>query len=723
MMSARAQNLLLLGALTVFLTAPARAAAQAPIDVAQVLAGEPLGGSFSVFEDPSGKLQIDDIVRGGEESVRFVPTVDAIPKFGLRRATLWVRLAVHNSAASIRPWLLELAYPHFDHVTLYVPRTDGSFLRRDTGDKLPFSTRDLAYRNFVFMLQEPGHGERTYYLRIASEGSLAVPLRAWSEDAFLDQQYLDWTLLCAFYGVVLMMAGYNACLFLFTKERAYGLFALAVLATGLFQASVSGHTFQYLWPNQMAVTQMTVLISSGLMVVFSSLFARHHLERDTPPWFKKLMDAVIVVFSAATAATFFLSYLTVLKLLFVCTAALLPLVLVVALKLRLMLVRSLNAVVLGWLVLIVFGAVNAAHLAGRLPTNTLTVWSLQIGASLQFVLVAAGLSARLDAMRAELGGLNRELAKKVAALGSALTLAELATAQTNKATRAKDEFVATLSHELRTPLNAIINIPRGLAADFVTVRGARCHACEARFELELDELFEPAAPCGCCGAAQALSEEPQTLYVGAPDRTIRHLATIERSGRHLLAVVDGILEEGHGAAQLQIRPERVDVALLLRDVVEQLAALALSGGVTLHPPQAPAQLWLTIDPLRLRQVLINLLGNAIKFSDGRGGVWLSAEPDGDGCLFKVRDEGIGIAKEKQARIFETFEQAHRTSSKSFGGTGLGLFIARSLVRLHGGELWVESEPGKGATFLFNVRSPAAEQTAVTAHIRRLSVSA
>lgn len=723
MMSSWTRTLFCLFALSLALTAPTRSAAQATVDVGSSLEGGLLGGKLSVFEDPTGKLAIDDIVDSHGPRVHFVPTRDPIPQFGLRRATLWLRLPVKNSLDTSRPWLLELAHPHFDHISLYVPRADGSFGRRDTGDKLPFSQRDLAYRNFVFVLEEPARGERAYYVRIASEGSLALPLRAWSEDAFLDHHYLDWTLLCAFYGVVLMMAGYNACLFLFTRQREYGLFALSVLSMGFFQASVSGHTFQLLLPTQMAVTQMMVPFSAGLTVVFASLFARYHFVNETPPWFKKLMNTVTYAFGVITLATFVLPYIVELLLLMACTAALLPVALVTAVKLRLMLVRSFNTVALGWLVLIVFGAINTAHLMGLLPTNTLTEWSLQIGASLQFVLVAAGLSARLDAMRAELAGLNGELARKVAALGSALTLAELATAQTNKATRAKDEFVATMSHELRTPLNAIINIPRGVAADFVSVRGARCQACGGRFELELNELLDPTEPCGDCGARHALREEPQTVYVGTPERTLRHLATIERSGRHLLAVVDGILEQGQGAAKLQIRREHVDVAALLRDVVEQLSPLALAGGVTLHRPQAPTRLWLSVDPLRLRQVLINLLGNAIKFSDGKGNVWLSVEQDARGCLFKVRDEGIGIAKEKQALIFETFEQAHRKTSKSFGGTGLGLFIARSLVRLHGGELWVESEPGKGATFLFRVREPAVEQTGSSVQAHTASQSA
>ena len=106
--------------------------------------------------------------------------------------------------------------------------------------------------------------------------------------------------------------------------------------------------------------------------------------------------------------------------------------------------------------------------------------------------------------------------------------------------------------------------------------------------------------------------------------------------------------------------------------------------------------------MRIKQVLINLLSNAIKFSDGSGVVHVGIESRADACQFFVKDGGIGIAPEHFERIFSSFEQVHKGNTRKYGGTGLGLSISRSLVRMHGGELWVESELGRGATFFFRI---------------------
>jgi signal transduction histidine kinase len=689
-------------------TSVATAHADDGVDVGAALTGTLLGGRFEVLEDASGQLGIDDVARPGAKAPRFSQTRTATPSFGYKDSTFWVRLPVENSAAVARSWLFEIAYPHFDHLTLFIPRADGSFAERRTGDMLPFSERDLAYRNFVFMLDEPAHSHAVYYLRIATSGSVSLPLRAWTLQEFIEHQYIEWALLCAFYGAVVVMGGYNACLFLFTRERAYGLFALSVLAMGLFQFSIFGHSFQFLLPNHMAVAQLMIPVSFGLFILSFCLFARWHFQEDTPDWFKRLMDVVSSIMFAATLSPFFLSYLHSVMLVWACTACLLPIALGAAVKIRLMRIPSSGPVVAGWFVLIFAGALNSLSYVGYLPSNIFTIWSLQIGGALQFVLVSAGLSNRLDGMRAKLARLNAELAGKVTELGSALTLAELATKETERATQAKDEFVATMSHELRTPLNAIINIPRGVMADFAPMPAVRCSSCKDLFELDEDDGESTRMRCPSCGQARTLEPVEHAVYVGEPARTIRHLSTIERAGQHLLGVVNAILDEGHGPSRLQIAPQHLDAAVLLQDVVDQMTPLATSSGVTLRAHTHDRQLMTRADPLRVRQVLINLIGNAIKFSDGRGEVSVLLTDRGDDCLFSVVDQGIGIAPGKQSLIFETFEQAHGREGRRFQGTGLGLYIARSLVRLHGGELWVESELGKGSKFMFSLPHALAE---------------
>ena len=115
------------------------------------------------------------------------------------------------------------------------------------------------------------------------------------------------------------------------------------------------------------------------------------------------------------------------------------------------------------------------------------------------------------------------------------------------------------------------------------------------------------------------------------------------------------------------------------------------------------------DAARLRQVLLNLAGNAIKFTE-TGGVAVTVEPDGDAIRFAVRDSGIGLTQDDQARIFRDFEQADGSSTRKFGGTGLGLAISKRIVEHMGGAIAVDSEAGKGSTFSFTVPLPAADAT-------------
>jgi signal transduction histidine kinase len=162
------------------------------------------------------------------------------------------------------------------------------------------------------------------------------------------------------------------------------------------------------------------------------------------------------------------------------------------------------------------------------------------------------------------------------------------------------------------------------------------------------------------------------------------------------------MEAGH----FKLSRERVDVAGFVSEVVEQLADLAEGAGVRLELKPPPAHATVFADALRLRQVLINLVSNAIKFSDGRGTVTLEVEAQADAYRFAVRDEGIGIAEQDLDTVFVSFEQVHKGNTRKYGGTGLGLSIARTLVRMHGGDMWVESRLGHGSAFFFRIPKDA-----------------
>jgi signal transduction histidine kinase len=219
------------------------------------------------------------------------------------------------------------------------------------------------------------------------------------------------------------------------------------------------------------------------------------------------------------------------------------------------------------------------------------------------------------------------------------------------ASRHKSEFLANMSHELRTPLNAVLGYT---------------------------ELIEDG------------------IYGEVPAKMQEVLERIQQNGRHLLGLINDVLDLSKiEAGQLTLSPVDYSLRELVLDVVSATEALSAEKKLALDLPRGRG------DERRLTQVLMNLVGNAIKFTDA-GRVSIRAKLADGRFLVAVSDTGPGIAPEHQARIFEEFQQVDSSSTRKKGGTGLGLAIARRIVELHGGRIWVDSTVGEGTTFSFTL---------------------
>lgn len=679
----------------------AHSQAQPVLQVKDRLDGEDLANRVSVLEDAGGRLtfaQVSGPERAGEFRVPAHPSTG----YGFTRSAYWVRFVATNEGDTERPWLLELPYPHLDHVTLFYRDADGAVHERRTGDLLPFSERDLEYRTFVFTLAEPPRSTRTYYLRIQTDGSLNVPLTAWTTLPFLVHQARELSGLWLFYGILLGMAAYNAFLFVFLRQREFLYYVLYNASLLLFQFSISGHLFQYVLPNQMWLANHSLPFWIAMTLVWTTLFLKSYLRLDLHfPRVDRLLSWACGLWVALSIYGLFGSYAISIRLLVagvLLSTCLSPLILIPLARQGM---RQARLYIAAWGALLAGICVFALKTIGVVSSSLLTEWGIQIGAATEVVLLSVALADRINVMRADLGELNAQLTQHVTDLRAALH-------QAQAGTRAKLDFLATVSHELRTPLNAIINIPGGLVRDFEQLDAVACGQCDALFALEAGEALSADTSCPECGAQGTLTQEQSVRYRGDPQASLRHLRHIERSGKHLLQMVNGILDYSKAeAGKLSLNLEEFDVGELLDDALAPLGELALSSGIELRYTAPQPSIRLRADAVKVKQVLINLVSNAIKFSDGQGRVTVRAEGSGKDCVFQVEDEGIGIAPSDLDRVFQSFEQVHTGDTRKYAGTGLGLSICKALVDLHGGHLWVESELGKGSVFSFRIpRAPS-----------------
>jgi signal transduction histidine kinase len=229
--------------------------------------------------------------------------------------------------------------------------------------------------------------------------------------------------------------------------------------------------------------------------------------------------------------------------------------------------------------------------------------------------------------------------------------------QLEVASQHKSQFLANMSHELRTPLNAILGST----------------------ELMTDGAYG----------------EPSEKMMGV-------LKRLEANGRHLLGLINDVLDLSKieaGQLVLELSDYCVqDIAQTVRSTLEPLAAdKKLAFKLELAPNLPPG----LGDGRRLTQVLINLVGNAIKFTDV-GEVAIKAKANKGSFYVSVRDTGPGISAADQAKLFQEFQQAHNAITRKKGGTGLGLAISKRIIEMHGGKIWVESQPGQGSTFAFTL---------------------
>lgn len=631
----------------------------------------PLGRSLQVFEDPSGQASIAD-VRAQAAAGNFRPHDKATLNAGYSRSAFWLKIDLQyrpNNPAAQRTWLLELAYPPLDHLDLYLADANGDYrLVRQTGDALPFASREIRQNNYLFDLPFKPEQQQTVYLRLASEGSIQAPVTLWSSTAYLEDQPLRLYVLGIIYGVLLGMLVYNLFIYLSVRDTSYLYYIFYIASFGLYQLSVNGAAVEYFWPNNPWWANASTPFFIGCAGLFGSQFARSFLQTKThSPWLDRILIGLIAFGALVVGLSLMTSYALALRL---ATTLALTFTVVIFAAGILAWWRGLRVAryfIIAWSAFLLGGVINTLMVLGLVPNVFLTMYASQIGSAIEVALLSLALADRINAMREQQAQTLFDAGQKLEVLNQQL-------AHSNKL---KDEFLATLTHELRTPMNGVIG------------------SLELMQTVDLDPELE------------------------------QYQQTAAGSARDMMRMVNGILTLTElQAGKLRATPD----SFSLRAVVEALR-VQFDGNAASKSLEFKIEVLPTLpdrlhgDSAKLAQCLECLLDNAIKFTR-IGGLALrvtgkSAADNRMALSFAVIDTGIGFTDLGEATMYQRFFQLDGSMTREYGGLGVGLAICRQLVELLGGKLTHRSAPGSGSRFQLDVEFelPAVEAAPVSMRSR------
>ncbi len=578
------------------------------------------------------------------------------PSFGFDRSAIWFLIPLHNDTSE-RNWIIQAGRPHMDNLDLFLfDQQDQLIASFRHGDQVPWSERPYPHSNLLFPLElKPGQDYRLVF-RAASPGAIELPLVTMSPYAFQQYDTVFQNFVGLYLGAIGVMLLFNLLLYFSIRDSSYLMYCLYLSGLLGYLTSRESLPFQLLWPEQPwlnnAVQAASAILATGFFALFAKDFMRLRKARPRIGHAVHYAGWTLVILAPISMLV---ETGIVLRIISASAGFLvLPIIAITIDGIRtgyrparyFLLSFSPLAVMIILFMLKTFSFIDSSWLIDH---------GFEVGSMIEAWLLSFALAYRFTMLRDENERIQRE-----ATVELEQRVVER-TRELHNALNARSQFLAVMSHEIRTPLNGII------------------------------------------GTVDVLKDG-----VSDPEQQ-RHLHVIEQSGNTLLALINDILDYASiESGKVLIISEQFNLSALATETTGLYAQNARIKGLRINLDMDPDIGTLCQgDPLRLRQILGNLISNAVKFTEqGEVRVRLRRDHDNtDYVLFEVEDTGIGIAPDTLSQLFELFQQADSSTRRRYGGTGLGLAICRQLVELIGGEIGVQSTPGKGSRFWFRLPLP------------------
>lgn len=364
--------------------------------------------ALSYLEDETGQLELQD-VRERRQAGDFQGGQSEALNFGFTESAYWFHVQLEARAPPEKAWVLESLYPIMDHLELYVVYPDGHIARYHSGDSVPFDqrSRDHQHINFEFTI-DPGQTV-DLYMRAETSGAVQMPMTLWTRDAFYDNDHVAGRVFGMYYGLIVALAVYNLLIFLSIRDVNYLLYVAYIASYGLFQASLNGFAFEFLWPDAPWWNNRSIAFTMGLGMIFIIGFSQSFLSLKTnAPVAHRLFSILMLAFMGVAATSLVLPYGPVIRVGTLLTAITAIGIFAVGLKCWLQDFKPARYFMIAWTLLLLGMLVYTLKTFGLLPANFLTEFSIQIGSALEMIVLSLALADRIRVVTNENERLQQE---------------------------------------------------------------------------------------------------------------------------------------------------------------------------------------------------------------------------------------------------------------------------------------------------------------------------
>ncbi|MBT1064336.1 response regulator [Bowmanella sp. Y26] len=616
-----------------------------------------LTDQMRILIDADGGLTIEQVLAMRRD---FQWPAQHNPNYGFGDEAIWFTTSFSN--VSQQPvWLVDVKYAQNDNVDIYLV-AQGKIIAHSKQGKAQAEQR-FRYPSMEATL--PYATRLDLYIRIQSDAEArVVPVTLSSESLHMKKQALENILWGVFYGGLMVLLFYNLTLFISLRDTSLLVYCTYIATVLIWQFVWGGH-IQVYWQSPVAdwLNQHTDLLFL-VIAVTAGIFTYSFLDaKQNAPKAGRIIIALIgieILLGLASlgnfldagiqnGAVYLVSMLAISSYLYA------------GYESYANQFKPARYFVFAWSILLTAALAGLLGLIGWLPTNFLTTYCFQMGVFLEAVLFSLALMEKSQTQLSHSVDLvTNDLRNNMEIIEEQNARLDIARKQAIQASKIKSQFLANMSHEIRTPLNAIL------------------------------------------GFSQELANTP------LPTEKQEHVRIINASANNLLNIINDVLDFSKiEAGKLQINNEPFCPTELLEELAGLMARSAHAKGLELISDLSPLPKKLIGDAARIRQVLTNLVGNAIKFTrHGHVRLAVKGEDQANGLyelVFKIEDTGIGISREDRHKLFSAFSQLDGAINREYQGTGLGLAICQELVKLMRGSIELHSEQGAGTEFTVKLR--------------------